>query len=265
MSAAQAPMAATAPARAPWIDRVNPVTPFLAAIAFSLPLLVTIDAVSAAVALVLGVAAVLAAGIGPRAILRRTWPMLVAAPLSGISMLLYAEPGGRIHWQLWLAIVSDDSIALATAIALRVLAIGVPTLAILGGIDATRLGDGLAQVLRLPARFVLAALAGIRLFAVLRDDWDALAAARRARGLGDGGRVRRVAGMAFTLLVIAVRRGGRLATAMEARGFGHGARTWARPSRLGAPDAVVLAVTLAIVAAALTAAVVTGSFRVVGT
>lgn len=253
---------AAAPTR---LDRVNAVTPFLAAVVLSLPLLVTIDVVSASVALVLGVAGLLAAGLRPGTIVRRTWPILVAAPLSGVSMLLYAEPAGRIHLRVWLAVVSDDSIALAIAIVLRVLAIGVPTLAILAGIDATRLGDGLAQVLRLPARFVLAALAGIRLFGVLREDWDALAAARRARGLGDGGRIRRWAGMAFTVLVIAVRRGGRLATAMEARGFGHGERTWARPSRLGVADAVLLGAAVAIVVAALGAAIATGSFRLVGT
>ncbi|SDH95696.1 energy-coupling factor transporter transmembrane component T family protein [Agrococcus jejuensis] len=247
------------------LDRVNPVTPFLAAIVLSLPLLVTIDVVSASVALVLGIAGLLAAGLRPGTIVRRTWPVLVAAPLSGISMLLYAQPAGRIHLRVWLAVISDDSIALAVAIVVRVLAIGVPTLAILAGIDATRLGDGLAQVLRLPARFVLAALAGIRLFGVLREDWDALAAARRARGLGDGGRIRRWLGMAFTVLVIAVRRGGRLATAMEARGFGHGERTWARESRLGRADAVLLGAAVLIVVAALGAAIATGSFRLVGT
>ena len=257
-------MIGTRPAPPSLLDRVNPVTPFLAAIGFSLPLLVTIDVVSAGVALVLGVVALLAAGLRPGTIVRRTWPILVAAPLSGVSMLLYAEPAGRIHLRVWLAVISDDSIALAVAIVVRVLAIGVPTLALLGGIDATRLGDGLAQVLRLPARFVLAALAGIRLFGVLREDWDALAAARRARGLGDGGRIRRWLGMAFTVLVIAVRRGGRLATAMEARGFGHGERTWARPSTLGVADVVLLAVALAIVVAALGASIATGAFRVVG-
>ncbi len=37
--------------------------------------------------------------------------------------------------------------------------------------------------------------------------------------------------MAFVLLVFAVRRGTKLATAMEARGFGADVeRTWARPS-----------------------------------
>ncbi|GAA2172709.1 energy-coupling factor transporter transmembrane component T [Agrococcus versicolor] len=258
-------MATRAIERPSLLDRVNPVTPFLAAVVLSLPLLTTIDVVSASVALVLGLAGLLVAGVRPGTIVRRTWPVLVAAPLSGVSMLLYAEPAGRVHLRVWLAVVSDDSIALAVAIVLRVLAIGVPTLAILGGIDATRLGDGLAQVLRLPARFVLAALAGIRLFGVLRDDWDALAAARRARGLGDGGRIRRWSGMAFTMLVIAVRRGGRLATAMEARGFGHGERTWARPSRLGPADAVLLGATVLVVVAALGTSIATGSFRLVGT
>ncbi|MDF2920015.1 MAG: ABC-type cobalt transport system, permease component CbiQ, partial [Microbacterium sp.] len=72
--------------------------------------------------------------------------------------------------------------------------------------------------------------------------------------------------MAFVLLVFAVRRGTTLATAMEARGFGADVeRTWSRPSRLHPRDAVALAGSLALVAVALTAAVVSGAFRVVGT
>ncbi len=72
--------------------------------------------------------------------------------------------------------------------------------------------------------------------------------------------------MAFVLLVFAVRRGTKLATAMEARGFGSDIeRTWARPSTLSGRDAVALAAALALIAVALGAAVVSGAFRVVGT
>lgn len=246
------------------LDRVNPVTPFLAALVYSVPLLITIDLVSATTALVASVALLLIAGITPGQILRRSWPIFIAAPLSALSMLLYARPEGQIYARFWLATVSDGSIDRASAIAVRVLALGIPTLTILFGIDPTRLGDGLAQVLRLPARFVLATLASIRLIAVFRDDWDSLAAARRARGLGDHGRIRRGLGMAFTLLVLAVRRGGRLATAMEARGFGRGERTWARPSTLGRWDAVLLVVAMTIGIGSVVLAAVTGALHVVG-
>ncbi|WP_347757062.1 energy-coupling factor transporter transmembrane component T [Agrococcus sp. ProA11] len=243
------------------LDRANPVTPFLAALLYSIPMLLTIDLVSAGVALVAWSVAFAAVGIGPRTVLRRSWPLLIAAPLSGVSMLLYAEPGGRIHAQVWLAIISDQSIELALAISLRVLAIGVPTLVGIVGIDPTRLADGLAQVAHLPHRFVLAALAGVRLFGVLGEDWRQIALARRARGLGDTGAVRRAMQAAFALLVVALRRGGTLATAMEARGFGGPDRTWARESTVGRADLVLLVVTVAVATLAIGVSLATGSFR----
>lgn len=243
------------------LERVNPVTPLAAAVLYSVPMLLTIDVVTAAVALGAWLLAFGAAGIGARTVLRRSWPLLVAAPLSAVSMLLYAEPGGRIHAQLWLATVSDQSIELALAIGLRVLALGVPTLVALVGLDPTRLADGLAQVARLPHRFVLAALAGTRLFGVLGEDWRQIALARRARGLGDTGAVRRALQAAFALLVVALRRGGTLATAMEARGFGGPTRTWARPSTVGQADAALLILAVAVAALAIGVSVAAGSFR----
>ncbi|KAA6433113.1 energy-coupling factor transporter transmembrane protein EcfT [Agrococcus sediminis] len=242
------------------LARVNPVTPLLAAVLYSIPMLLTIDVVSAAVALAAWLVVFAAAGIGPRTVLRRAWPLLIAAPLSAVSMLLYAEPAGRIHAQVWLATISDRSIELALAIGLRVLALGVPTLVALVGLDPTRLADGLAQVARLPHRFVLAALAGTRLFGVLAEDWRQIALARRARGLGDTGAVRRALQAAFALLVVALRRGGTLATAMEARGFGGAERTWARPSTVGRADALLLILAIAVAATAIGASLAAGSF-----
>ncbi|MGO1392395.1 energy-coupling factor transporter transmembrane component T family protein [Agrococcus casei] len=247
-----------------WLDRANPVVPFLAAVLYSIPMLTTIDVVSAAVALGLWIVLFLVAGLTPLTIVKRTWPLLVAAPLSGISMLLYAKPGGETHFSWWLVHVTDNSIELSIAITLRVLAVGMPALVALVGVDATRLADSLAQVVKLPSRFVLGALAGTRLFDVLGEDWRQLSAARRARGLGDTGALRRWFTMAFALLVAAIRRGSLLATAMEARAFGAGERTWARPSTLSWRDAVIVAVGVLVAAAALTVAITTGSFRLVG-
>lgn len=70
--------------------------------------------------------------------------------------------------------------------------------------------------------------------------------------------------MAFVLLVFAVRRGTKLAMAMEARGFGSGIqRTWSRPSQLHARDGVALLGGAVIMALALAAAVALGTFRFV--
>lgn len=259
---AEAPAAPAAQPRL--LERLNPVTPFGAAVLYSTPMLTTIDVASALVGLAATALLIVLARIPLRSVVARSWPLFIAAPVSALSMLLYAKPGGRSYGSFWLAEITDNSIALAIAIGLRVLAIGMPTLIILGGIDPTRLADGLAQVVRLPARFVLGALAGVRLFTVFQDDWTALEQARRARGLGDGGRLRRLGSMSFALLVVALRRGGDLATAMEARGFGGGPRTWARPSRMAGRDWAFMAIALAVGLLAVGIAAWTGSFRLVG-
>ena len=250
------------PERAPRtaLDRVNPVTRITAAVIVSLPLLVTLDWVSGATMTGIVLAAAFALGFGARFVARRVWPVLLLAPLAGLNMALYGKPGGAVHLDWFLVHVTDNSLQLAVAVMLRVLALGVPAILLFTGIDPTDLADGLAQVWRLPARFVLGALAGFRLVGRFVDDWRSLALARRARGLGDTGAVRRWATMAFAMLVIAIRRGSKLATAMEARGFGTAHRTWARPSRVGRADAVLIVSAVAAVTLALAASVLAGTF-----
>ena len=161
--------------------------------------------------------------------------------------------------------MSDDSIALSLAVMLRVLALGLPTILMFGRTDPTELADALARVAKLPSRFVLGVLAGARTVGLFVDDWRTMTLARRARGLGDRGALRRFLGMSFVLLVFAVRRGTTLATAMEARGFGApGERTWSRPSRLHPRDGVALAGAIVLISVALGVAVATGAFRFVG-
>lgn len=248
-----------------WIDGVNPVTRILIALVLSVPLFVTLDAVSAATAVVLELLCVPLTGLTYATVLRRMIPVAVFAPVAALSMLLYAQPGGTVYGTFLFATISDDSIALSGAVLIRVLALGLPTILLFGRADPTELADALAQVAKLPARFVLGVLAGARTVGLFVDDWRTMTLARRARGLGDRGALRRFLSMAFVLLVFAVRRGTTLATAMEARGFGAPAeRTWARPSRLHPRDGAALFGAVALMAAALTAAVTTGAFRFVG-
>lgn len=245
-----------------FVDRVNPVTRLAAAILLTTPLLVSVDWLSAALALVIQIMLFAAAGVRPRTFLRRTWPILIAAPIAGISMLLYGKPSGTVYWSFWLARVTDGSIELAIAVTVRVLAIGLPAVLLFMNVDPTELADGLAQIAHLPSRFVLGALAGARLVGLFVEDWRAMALSRRARGIGDHGALRRFATMAFALLVLAIRRGSKLATAMEARGFGSDrTRTWARPARVGWPDAALLVMAVAIAMLALGGAVWAGTFH----
>ena len=259
-----APASARAPRRG-LLARTNPVARVLALLVATTPLLITIDPVSAGVALALELALVPLSGVSARSFFLKATPLLVAAPLGALSMLLYASPGGHVYWSFGPAAISDHSMWLALGIGLRMCALVVPAIALLDRIDPTDMGDGLAQILHLPARPVLAALAGARMTSLMAADWKALERARRARGVGDASRIRSFLRGSFSLLVFALRRSGKLATTMEARGFGAaGRRTWARPSRLRAADAALMAVAIAVPAIALTVSVMAGTFALVG-
>lgn len=250
--------------RSAWLDGVNPAVRILLAFVLSIPLMTTIDAVSAGVAVVLMVLCVPLTGIGFGTVLRRMAPVLLLMPVAGLSMLLYAEPGGRVYASFWYATISDDSIAFAVAVGIRVIALALPTILLFSRVDPIELAAALAQVVRLPARLVLGVLAGTRTLGLFVDDWRAMRLARRARGVGDRNAIRRFFSMAFVLLVFAVRRGTRLATAMEARGFGAPVeRTWARTSRLSRRDGVAVIGALLIMAVSIGVAVSVGSFRFV--
>ena len=247
------------------LARTNPVARVLALLVATTPLLMTIDPVSAGVALALELALMPLSGVSARSFFVKATPLLVAAPLGALSMLLYASPGGTVYWQFGPAAISDHSMWLALGIGLRMCAIVMPAIALLDRIDPTDMGDGLAQILHLPARPVLAALAGARMTSLMAADWKALERARRARGVGDASRIRSFLRGSFSLLVFALRRSGKLATTMEARGFGaQGTRTWARVSRLRAADAVLMVVAIALPAIALAASIWAGTFALVG-
>jgi energy-coupling factor transport system permease protein len=245
-----------------FVDRVNPVTRLAAVMVLTTPLLLTVDWLSAAVALGIQLVLFAFAGVTPRLLVARTWPILIAAPIAGVSMLLYGQPEGTEYVSFWLARITDGSIELAIAVTVRVLAIGLPAALLFLRVDPTELADGLAQIARLPARFVLGALAATRLVGLFVEDWRAMRLSRRARGIGDHGALKRVATMAFALLVLAIRRGSKLATAMEARGFGSDIRrTWARHSRVGGRDAALLVIAATIAAISIGAALWAGTFH----
>lgn len=250
---------------APVQTGINPVAKLLVAMVIAVGLVASVDWVSALTALVLELLLIFVLGIPLRAVLIRGGLLVLAAGLTAVTIVLYGERSGTVHWQFLLVTVSDGSITLAVATFVRVLAIALPSVVLFIDTDPTELADGLGQVLRLPARFVLGALAGLRTVGLLREDWRYLGYARRARGVADRNRLRRIAGQAFALLVFAIRRGSMLATAMEARGFGaYPTRTWARPSRFGTREAALVLAGFGIAAAAIAVSVATGYWNFIG-
>lgn len=247
------------------VAQINPVAKLSAAFTIAVGLVLSVDWVSASTALVLEIALLAAMRVGLRSLRNRGALLLLAAALTAVTIALYGEPSGAVHWHFLLITVSDGSITLALATFLRVLALALPAVVLFIDTDPTELADGLGQVLRLPARFVLGALAGVRMIGLLGQDWRYLGYARRARGVADHARIRRAAGQAFALLVFAVRRGSMLATAMEARGFGaHPTRTWARPSPFGRREIALIISGFVIVAVAITTSVAAGHWNFVG-
>lgn len=249
------------------IARANPVAKLAVSLLVSLALVLSVDVVSAGVMLVVELAALPWCGLSPAALWRRCWVLPAAAVPAGLATAVYGVDSGAELARWGPLEITEGSAAAGAAIALRVLAIGLPGVVLLATTDPTDLADALSQKLRLPSRFVLAALAAMRLFGVLAEEWAALSMARRARGVGGGGpltRARDLAGRVFALLVLAVRRAAVLATTMESRGFGTDApRTWARPSRFGVGDLALVLAAAVLVAVAVTAAVLTGAWNMV--
>jgi energy-coupling factor transport system ATP-binding protein len=198
------------------------------------------------------------AGLASRSVLFN----LVLAALALAVGLLGAIGGRRVAALAVPAVVASASVALSNALlsgagltsaaawqsaalpASRVLAVALPGLVAAVATDPTRLADSLVARLRVPARAGYAALAALRLLPLLAEEWAILARASRARGVGDRGvraRARWFASMSFRLLVSALRRGARLAVALDVRGLRSGQpRTCARPVRWRGRDTVAL-------------------------
>lgn len=245
--------------------RANPVSKLFAATVITLALMASIDWVSAVVVLVCEVALMPLLGISVWGLFRRIWPLLIAAVLGAYGTALLAEKTGEVLLQVGPVVFTEGSVASGVAVGLRALALALPGIFIVLTTDPTDLADALAQKLRLPHRFVLGALAALRLVGLLVEQWESLGLARHARGLGSDrsllARIRNLLGQSFGLIVQAIRRATRLATAMEARGFGGGTRTWARESTFSPLDAVVAGVGLLVAVGAVTAAVLAGTWN----
>ena len=233
------------------LARINPVAQLASLALVTVVLLTTLALVTPSVVLAAEVCLLPAAGLAsPRVLWARTWPLLLGAGSVGVVNVLLSD---------------DASPVGGLALALRVVALALPGVLLVAATDPVRLADALTVHWRVSTRFAYGALAALRLAPLLVAEFEAARLARRTRGVESGGNpvaaARLLAGTLFTLLVGAVRRGSRLATAMDARGFDSGIpRTNARGSRLQPRDAVFLAATVGVCAAAVTLSVLAGAW-----
>lgn len=247
------------------LERANPLSKLAAAAVLTLTVLISVDWISSSIVLAGELVLLPLLRIPPLTLFKRIWPLFAAALIGAWGTALLAEKTGAVVLAAGPVLLTSDSVAAGVAIGLRGLAVALPGIYLLASTDPTDLADALAQKLRLPHRFVLGALAAMRLVGLLVSEWQSLGMARHARGVGaDSGlltRVRSFLGQAVALLVQAVRRATRLAAAMEARGFGNGARTWARSSVFARRDIWVTLYGVLLGGSALAAAVAAGTFN----
>lgn len=229
------------------LARRAPVAKLAASGILSVAALITRDIAALTLIIVVSVALAPAFGIGAAALLRRAWPVFVAALGIVLTLSLFsADRGGTVLFHFGPFLMTTSVLTASLSLALRLLALALPALLVFASTDPTDLADSLIQHAKAPPRFAIGALAAFRLLGLFRDEWQTIAMARRARGLR-----RDFFGTAFVLLVQAIRRGVRLAVAMDARGFDSGRpRSIARPQPFRPADWLLI-----LGAAALTAAV----------
>ena len=241
---------ALGPAAGTGLGRINPVAQLAAIGVVTLVLLTSLDVVTPAVVVAAELCLLPAAGLtAPRDLWRRTWPLLLGAASVGLVNVLLSQ---------------DAGVVTGVGLGLRVVGLALPGVLLVATTDPVRLADALTLHWRVPTRFAFGALAALRLVPLLVAEFESVRLARRARGVEARtpvARARLLGGIVFTLLVGAVRRGSRLATAMDARGFDSGIpRSNARGSTLHRRDAVFVAGTVLVCALAVALSIRTGAW-----
>jgi energy-coupling factor transport system permease protein len=250
------------PVRPGLLRTVAPVTRLTVAAVWLLVAFAGIDPRVPAILLVAAVASlVFLSGLPLAGSLRRLAPLVLAA--GGIALLTLlvhpsrADPSVPALIDVGPLRITGPALAAALALALRLAVIAVSSLLVFGPSDTTTFADSLAQQWRVPDRFAYGTLAALRIAPFLAADWATGSAVRRLRGIAPRGpaeRGRDVGARLLAILVSAVRRGERMALAMDARGFDAGRRrSRFRPIRLGVRDLVVLVTGFAVAAVAAAA------------
>ena len=195
------------------LTRANPLAKFSGVLFITVALALSIDWVSASVALAFELLLLPLAGLTLALLWQRGWPLILAAAAGGWSTAILAADHGRTLLDVGVWSISEGSLQLGLGFLLRGLAIALPAVLLMSCTDPTDLADALAQQAKLPHRFVLGTLAAMRLVGVMAEEWQTIGMARRARGVGSHGspvqRLRATLGQSFGLLVQAVRRASR--------------------------------------------------------
>ncbi len=205
----------------PLLDRVDPRTRIVAALAFSLLVAVADRPSTGLVALGLAVFCAAVSGLELRTLLRRMTPLNVFMLL--LVALMPLASGGREIGSLGPLRYGEQGLRLALAIAVKGNAIVLGLAALLGSLDITTVGHALNH-LRVPDKLTHLLLFTVRYLDVLRREYGRLDTAMRLRGFHPRATIhtyRTYGHLIGMLLVRSLDRSERVLDAMKCRGF-HG-------------------------------------------
>jgi cobalt/nickel transport system permease protein len=206
----------------PLLDRIDPRSRILAALAFSLLAAVTNRPVAVLAALALAVLCTVMSGLRFGAVLRRM------APVNVFMFLLIAlaplGSGGREVGSLGPLHYGEEGLRFALTIAIKGNAIVLMLVALLGSLEINTVGHAMSH-LRVPDKLTHLLLFTIRYLDVLRREYGRLDAAMRLRGFHPRVNMhtyRTFGHLIGMLLVRSLDRSERVVAAMKCRGFrGH--------------------------------------------
>jgi len=244
------------------IHRLDPRAKFVAVTALAIALFVRDSFAALAVFAVAGAAAYALSGVPAAWFWRAFRPLLWLVGLTFLAQVLFAP--GAAFLSFWIFHVSWEGLEFAAFLSLRlvvlvligsVLTLTTPPLALTDGL--AWLGRPLRKLHVPTDELALMVTIALRFIPTLLMELDQIMRAQRARGadFASGGPIRRARALVpvlTPLFVLSFRRADELALAMEARCYRPGiVRTRLHPLRAGARDAVLLAVTAAVIAAGL--------------
>jgi energy-coupling factor transport system permease protein len=243
-----------------YLQRRNPTIKLAAVVAAALPLTFVFDPVTPLVLFLVTLAAGrLLGGLPLKAQLR---PLAVFV-LAGIAILLAnvffnkQNATSAVVFSLGPVDVTKAALWAAASLWFRLLCFALLSLVFVRTTEPQHLLLSLVHQLHLSDRVAYGVMVGYRMLPVFQADYVTIRAAQRLRGVREGrallhplSRLRRYA---LPLLTGAVRRAGRIATAMDARAFGAlPRRTYREKMVVVGADWVFLALVIVLVAAIVT-------------
>lgn len=249
------------------LARANSVAKLAAGTVLLVALFASLDGITALVVLAALLGLLPVSGLAPWALLRRAWLVAIAAvSIAVFNVVFAASQSGSVIVEIGPLRIGAETLADGAGLAVRLLAVALAGILATATSQPTEVADALVQQLRVSPRFAIGVLAGLRLLPLLAREWQTIGMARRARGVDPGkspvAAVRLFTGQLLSLLVGAVRRGSRMAMAMEARGFGAlPCRSTARVQRMRAGDWAWIAGAVVLAATAIGLSLALGTWR----